>query len=151
MSENTATSEPGGTVLVGVDGSESSKDALRWAARQAELTGATLRVLMTWDLPAMAYWSVIPEGLDFEGDTRSVLAKTVEETLGSTPSIRIAQVVRQGRAAVVLIEESADADLLVLGSRGHGEFTGMLLGSVSEHCVSHARCPVVVVRGPNLL
>lgn len=134
------------TIVVGVDASEPSKDALRWAARQAELTGDELRVVMSWEVPSMAYWAPLPEGLDFEKDTRRALHHMVEEVLGADPQVRVTEVVREGHPAPALIAESSDADLLVVGSRGHGEFTGMLIGSVSEHCVTHATCPVVVVR-----
>lgn len=133
-------------VVVGVDTSEPSKDALRWAAQQAQLLGADLTVVMSWDFPSMAFWVPIPENVDFESDTRQALERAVKETLGDDPPVRVTLVVRQGRPAPVLLRESADADLLVVGSRGHGEFAGMLIGSVSEHCVTHATCPVVVVR-----
>lgn len=150
MSEKQAhTAAPtGGPIVVGVDASEPSKSALRWAFRQAEMTGAPLRVVMSWDLPATAYWAVIPEGLNFEADTRKVLDETVNEVLGPDPGVDVTAVVTEGRPAAALIDESKGASLLVVGSRGHGAFAGMLLGSVSEHCVSHAHCPVVVVREP---
>jgi len=93
-----------------------------------------------------AYWLPLPEDIDLEQATRDVLDRTLHETLGDTPTISVSMVVVEGHPAPVLIDQSQDADLLVVGSRGHGEFTGMLLGSVSEHCVSHAACPVVVVR-----
>lgn len=133
-------------IVVGVDASEPSKEALRWAAGQAELSGQELRVIMSWEIPAMAYWAPLPEGLDFEKETRTALHQTVTEVLGEHPAVTVTEVVREGHPAPVLLAESADADLLVVGSRGHGEFAGMLIGSVSEHCVTHASCPVVVVR-----
>lgn len=133
-------------IVVGVDGSAQSKGALRWAAGQAELVGADLKVVMCWDFPSFAYWVAIPEGMDLEGDTRKALDDEVAEVLGSKPTVAVSKVVRQGRAASILIEASRGALLLVVGSRGHGEFAGMLLGSVSEHCVTHADCTVVVVR-----
>lgn len=134
-------------IVVGVDTSESSKEALKWAAEQARLTGGQLRVVMSWFLPAGAYWVALPGDVDFEADTSKALAATVEQALGPEPAVPVEMVVVQGSPAPVLIEESKKADLLVVGSRGHGAFAGMLLGSVSEHCVSHAACPVVVVRG----
>jgi nucleotide-binding universal stress UspA family protein len=137
------------TIVVGVDGSEPSKDALRWAARQAELTGAELRVVMSWELPAISYWAVMPQEWDIEEATRQAVEETVSETLGDSPAIQPSVVVVRGSAAPVLLAQARDADLLVVGSRGHGGFTGMLIGSVSEHCVSHAHCPVVVVRHPH--
>lgn len=133
-------------IVVGVDASDPSKEALRWASRQAELTGDELRVVMSWEIPSMAYWAPVPEGLDFEKETGQVLHRTVVEVLGEHPTVAVTELVREGHPAPVLLAESAHADLLVVGSRGHGEFTGMLIGSVSEHCVTHASCPVVVVR-----
>lgn len=62
-------------------------------------------------------------------------------------AVRITQVVKEGNPAQVLIDEADGADLLVVGSRGHGGFTEALLGSVSQHCVHHARCPAVIIRG----
>lgn len=134
------------TVVVGVDGSEPSNEALRWAARQAELTGSQLRVVMCWELPSMAYWAPLPEGLDLEKDAQVALHRTVLDVLGAAPAVKVSEVVCEGHPAPALLAESADAELLVVGSRGHGAFTGMLIGSVSEHCVTHATCPVVVVR-----
>lgn len=136
----------GGTVVVGVDGSEASLDALRWAYRQAQLTGAHLRAVMSWDVPATVYWYPFPEGMDFQTATEEALEKALHGTLGDNPAVPITSVVVEGHPALVLIEEAEGADLLVVGSRGHGEFSGMLLGSVSEHCVTQANCPVVVVR-----
>ena len=131
-------------ILVGVDGSESSKDALRWAARQAKLTGADLDVVAAWAFPLTWGWALTyVNDFDPEGQTRRVLETTVKEVLGPSPDARI--VVVEGRPAPVLLKAAKDAELLVVGSRGRGEFSGMLLGSVSEHCVHHASCPVVVV------
>ena len=135
-----------GVIVVGVDGSESSREALRWAARQAEVTGAEMRAVMSWEIPTAVYWVPFPEGLDLEANARKLLAATVEETLGPDPAVPVSQVVLQGHPAPSLVDESDGAELLVVGSRGHGEFAGMLLGSVSEHCVARAHCPVVVVR-----
>jgi nucleotide-binding universal stress UspA family protein len=134
------------TIVVGIDGSDVSKDALRWAAHQAQLTGAGLHVVMTWEFPALAYMAAIPEGINWEKDTEKVLDSTLAEVLGSSSEIKITKEVVEGHPAPVLLDRAANAELLVVGSRGHGAFTGMLIGSVSEHVVSHARCPVVVVR-----
>ncbi len=133
-------------IVVGIDGSEPSKEALRWAATQAGLTGARLRVVLSWELPSAAYLTPLPAGLDLDKDAHQVLDQEVDEVLGTDPAISVERVVVEGHPAPVLLEMSKDADLLVVGSRGHGQFAGMLLGSVSEHCVSHAACPVVVVR-----
>jgi nucleotide-binding universal stress UspA family protein len=148
MSNATPAPTPTNMIVVGIDGSEASKDALRWAARQAEMTGADLQAIIAWHLPN-TYGSMLPEGIDFEVDARKSLEDAVREVLGSSPSIKVSIVVAEGSAAGAIIEASAHADLVVVGSRGHGAFSGMLLGSVSEHVVSHAACPVVVVRHPH--
>ena len=146
---NESTSTVYNRIVVGVDSSEPSKDALRWAARQAELTGSELRAVMAWDIPTTAYWAPLPESWNLEEASRGALEATVHETLGDPLPVKCTTVVSKGRPALVLLEEAQDADLLVVGSRGHGGFAGMLIGSVSEHCATHAQCPVVVVRHPH--
>jgi nucleotide-binding universal stress UspA family protein len=142
--------EPEHFIVVGIDGSDESKDALRWGARQAELTGAELRVVISWHVSSMAYGAgmVMPADVDFEGTSQEVLDHTIKEVLGEDRPIKVRSSVVQGYPAPVLLDMAAGADLLVVGSRGHGAFAGMILGSVSEHCVAHAACPVVVVRRP---
>ena len=129
-------------IVAGVDGSQCSLEALRWAARQAELTGAELHAVMAWSLPEI--YSYTPR--DFQGDARKALKDAVEQALGHEPGVRVTAQVVEGHPAEVLVEASRGAQLLVVGCRGHGGFAGMLLGSVSEHCVGHAECSVVVVR-----
>ncbi|HUZ10289.1 MAG TPA: universal stress protein [Acidimicrobiales bacterium] len=133
-------------IVVGIDGSAPSLGALRWAARQAELTGSTLEVLMTWDWPMAFGWTPMISDYDPEGAVREVLEGAVAETERDHPGIGISTRVVRGHPAQWLVEASKGADLLVVGSRGHGEFVGMLLGSVSEHCVSNGHCPVLVYR-----
>ncbi|HXZ82857.1 MAG TPA: universal stress protein [Acidimicrobiales bacterium] len=134
-------------VIVGVDGTPSSVNALRWAAHQAELTGATLRVVTTWAFPATVGWTPpYPEDFDPEADARAVQKDTIAEALGEDPNIPLELVVVEGHASATLIEMSHEASLLVVGCRGHGAVAGLLVGSVSEHVVCHASCPVVVVR-----
>jgi nucleotide-binding universal stress UspA family protein len=147
MTSNEAT---GGVVVVGVDGSEPSKDALRWAIRYARMTGATVRAVTVWHLPASFGWgpAVMPE-MDLEADARAALKATVEAVTDTTEPVEIQTEVVQGPPALMLLRAADDADLLVVGSRGHGAFAGMLIGSVSEHCAHHANCPVVVVRHPH--
>ena len=137
-----------GRIVVGVDGSDASKDALAWAAHQAELTGASLQAVMVWHVPTVAYGAplALPTEYDFEPQARRTLDETIRQVLGDDPMIKVSALVVEGHPAPELLEATAGAELLVVGSRGHGAFTGMLIGSVSEHCVTHAPCPVVVVR-----
>jgi nucleotide-binding universal stress UspA family protein len=138
---------PGGRIVVGVDGSSSSLDALGWAAAQAELTGSTLEVVSTWDWPASLGWAVpVPDDFDASADAVRGLETALAVVQAEHPGLSIEIRVVEGHPAPVLVEASRDAGLLVVGSRGRGAFAGMLLGSVSEHCVTHAHCPVVVHR-----
>jgi nucleotide-binding universal stress UspA family protein len=134
------------TIVVGVDGSESSKEALRWAVQQSELTGGALEAVMSWELPSMAWLAPMPEGYNPEKEAVEALHRAVVEALGDRPAIAVQEVVTEGHPALALVERSKEADLLVVGSRGHRQFAGMLLGSVSSYCVTRAFCPVVVVR-----
>lgn len=129
-------------IVVGVDGSPCSLEALRWAARQAQLTQATLCPVTAWSLPEI--YSYTPR--DFDGETHATLDAAIREALGPAPAVPVAAEVVQAHPAEALVDASRGAQLLVVGSRGHGAFGGMLLGSVSQHCVSHAHCPVVVIR-----
>jgi len=134
-------------IVVGVDGSEPSRQALRWAAEEAKLRGGSLEVVMAWHIPAQLSSPALPMvDVDFEAIAGQTLAEEIATVLGPDPGDVVRRVVN-GHAARVLIELSEGAALLVVGSRGHGDFTGMLLGSVSRHCTAHAHCPVVVVRG----
>ena len=133
-------------IVVGADGSEGSKEALRWAARQAELTGADLEAVIGWHYPAFFGWAPYPDSTDFADCAQQTLDQALKEVFGTErPSWLRARVV-QGNAAMVLVDASKGADLLVVGSRGYGGFTDALLGSVSTYCVHHAHGPVVVIR-----
>ena len=144
-------------IVAGIDGSDSSLSALRWAIRQARLTGAAVDAVAAWHYPAAGGgFGYVPMGssetFDFQEITKKVLAdaigRAVEEgTLEAGRDVRVRAHVVEGNAAQVLVDASAGADLIVLGSRGHGGFTEALLGSVSQHCVHHARCPVLIIRG----
>jgi nucleotide-binding universal stress UspA family protein len=149
-----ATGSDGGRplVVVGVDGSDESVAALGWAVRYAAVTGGTVRAVLVWHYPAAA--GVVPavpapaEVTDeVEQQFRASLTAAVEKVSAQSPAVPIEPVLRYGHPAQVLAEESKHADLLVVGRRGHGAFVGMLLGSVSQHCVATAACPVVVVQG----
>jgi nucleotide-binding universal stress UspA family protein len=134
-----------GLVVVGVDGSQASKDALRWALRYARSTGATVRAVAAWEFPYSFAWPVMTD-IDLEGETERGLKETIEEAVTAYPDVTIHAAVVEGAPAPVLAAAAEHAELLVVGSRGHGAFAGMLLGSVSQHCVHHAACSVVVVR-----
>jgi nucleotide-binding universal stress UspA family protein len=147
------TSESNGRelVVVGVDGSAESVRALSWAARYAAATGARVQALLAWHFPAAAGQApvgVAPEPVRSQAETREraildeAIAKAYSGQAGPGAEARLGY----GHPAQVLIDASREADLLVVGHRGHGAFTGMLLGSVSIHCVTGAFCPVLVVR-----
>jgi len=134
-------------IVIGMDGSESSRRALHWAVAQAKVTGATLEAVMAWAPPFP--WGrppTLPTGPDPEEETRKRLAEEVDSVLGPHGALDVEEIVVRGQPAPALIAASKHADLLVVGSRGHGAFAGTLLGSVSRHCVTNATCPVVVVR-----
>jgi nucleotide-binding universal stress UspA family protein len=127
-----------------VAGSPSSKAALGWAVRQAELTGAVVEAVIAWEFPA-SYGLDSLLYVDYAGMAAKVLADAVA---GAGDPAVVRPLVVEGHPARVLIDASAGAELLVVGSRGHGGFVGALLGSVSQQCVQYAQCPVVVIRGP---
>jgi nucleotide-binding universal stress UspA family protein len=133
-------------VVVGVDGSADSRRALGWAARQAELQHLPLVAITAWHYPAPVGVTGLGAGFDFEGAARDLLEAELDEVLGPERNGTTARV-ESGSAASVLVEATHGAELLVVGSRGHGGLAGLLLGSVSQHCVAHASCTVVVVRG----
>jgi nucleotide-binding universal stress UspA family protein len=141
MSSATDTRTP--SIVVGVDGSESSVRAVRWAAEQAQLTKATITAVIAWQTPPGAGFGNM---LAMRDAADTVVDDVVNKA--AYPDVLVTKKYQQGSPAAVLIEASKDADLLVVGTRGHGGFAGMLLGSVSAQCVHHAPCPVVVVRPP---
>jgi nucleotide-binding universal stress UspA family protein len=136
-----------GRVVVGVDGSEHGQRALAWAGRYVRATGGHLVAVTAWrhhPVPSGTPMD-LPTDLRPEATARTLLSHALAQAEGDGAE-QAEQVVVEASAAAVLIDESRDADLLVLGSRGHGGFAGMLLGSVSAHCAHHAHCPVVIVR-----
>ena len=139
-------------VVVGVDGSAESVAALRWAARYATATGARVRALLAWHYPTAAGEApvgVAPEAIraQTEAQMQETLDEAIAKAYADQDSSGAEKHTAYGHPAQALIEASREADLLVVGSHGHGAFTGMLVGSVSIHCVTGAFCPVVVVRG----
>ncbi len=134
-------------IVVGIDGSESACDALRWAVAQAKLTGATVEAVYAWD-PAAVVSLGLPPVVDWAPLREAAEARPkeiVRDTIGSDSGVRIVTKTLRGHVADVLIRHSAKADLLVVGSRGLGGLRGMMLGSVGHHCAAHAHCPVVIV------
>lgn len=140
-----------GRIVVGVDGSPSSKAALAWAVEQARLTGASVEAVIAWHYPVMVGGQPFApiaaiDSADFGEFATQVLSEAIGATVEPDGPVKVSSVVREGNAAQVLLEAAKGADLLVVGSRGHGGFTEALLGSVSQACVHHARCPVVIIR-----
>jgi nucleotide-binding universal stress UspA family protein len=143
--------ETAARIVVGVDGSPGSKIALKWAMNQAKLTGATIEAVIAWQDPAIYGSAFGWTSVAFEGDTYAlnmvkVLDDTIAEVSGGVEApVTVLPRVVQGHPVEALLKAAADAQLLVVGTRGHGTFAGIMLGSVSQHCVQRAPCPVVVV------
>jgi nucleotide-binding universal stress UspA family protein len=131
-----------GKIVVGVDGSIHSKRALDWAHGQAKLIGAEIEAVATWEVPAL--WGIVPQ-VDMQAEASSILKAVTEEIVGSESDVKVHLRVLEGHAGPLLKECAFGADLLVVGSRGHGEFVGMLLGSVSSFLAATAPCPIVIV------
>lgn len=143
-------------IVVGVDGSAASVEALRWAVHQATFTGAALEAIFAWESPYLYDDPLLgappvaqggqssDEGLE---NARSRLDQIIDETVENAAAISVHRKVVDGHPAPALLAAAEGADLLVVGGSGHGAFVGMLLGSVSNHVIAHAPCPVVVVRG----
>src|ERR1700680_200405 len=135
-----------GAIVVGVDGSEGSRMAVRGAGRQARLTGAPLRAVASWRWPN--YITRIPPGVDLQADTLRTLREVLAGIRTEFPDVHVSEHVVEGPAGPALLTQAGDASLLVVGARGRAAFPGMLLGSVAEYCVRNGPCPVTVVRVP---
>jgi nucleotide-binding universal stress UspA family protein len=144
-------------IVVGVDHSEGAKAALAFAHEEARLRDATLRAVHAWQFGYNGYIDYTGFGgtapaaaggdiSELRDAAAAALDATVREALPSPGDVKIEQRVIEGTAGAVLVDESRNADLLVVGSRGHGGFAQLLLGSVSQQCAQHAACPVVIVR-----
>lgn len=138
--------QPSDRIVVGVDGSPSSTDALRWAFSEAERTGGTVVAVTCWIWPARFNWAV-PTPVTMAEDAEAIVRDAVEPLKTAHPEVLVETKVIPNHPAPALVAESERARMVVVGSRGHGEFVGSLLGSVSEYCVSQSHCPVVVMRG----
>ena len=142
-----------GRVVVGIDGSDTSRRAARWAAHEARLRGARLEIVAAWHVPAYGYAHVgsvtaisqdLAEGLVENAEEH--LAEAMREARVEAGDIELETIAAEGQPAKVLLQVSEGADLLVVGSRGLGGFRELLLGSVSQQCAQHASCPVVIIR-----
>jgi nucleotide-binding universal stress UspA family protein len=141
------------TIVVGVDGSEGGQTALEFAAAEAALRKASLRVVCAWELPTAAYAGGLSSGVDasvigaFRDDAQTLAREAVESVTHLQPDVACEGVAVEGQAAEILLQEAENAELIVVGNRGRGGFASLLLGSVSQQVVHHATCPVIVVRG----
>jgi nucleotide-binding universal stress UspA family protein len=144
-------------IVVGTDGSPSARQAVSWALEEARLRKSPLHIVHAWMVPLVEalpkpWLAATPvghpeEGLEqrLEAGAREFLESAVAEAKTAEPSLDVIGELAEMRPAAALLAAARDADLLVVGSRGHGGFAGLLLGSVSSQCAHHAPCPVVVV------
>jgi nucleotide-binding universal stress UspA family protein len=130
--------------VVGIDGSEGSHRALEWAATEAARNGGVLEVHAVY---SQGYAFVTPH--EVERAMQRLLDDAATQIADVAPGVAFKGVIDEGSAAQILIEASKGAELLVVGSRGRGGFSGLLLGSVSQQCSLHAHCPIVIVRPPD--
>ena len=137
-----------GRIVVGVDGSQPSRAALRWAVRQAHFTCSEVDAVMAWDGPAQQDGRPGAPAADLAAIAVRALAETVHATvLEEGDAVDIRQRTRQGDAVRILLDASREAELLVVGCRGRSGIAATVLGSVSTQCAQQAGCPVVVVHG----
>ena len=143
-----------GRIVVGTDGSKSACAAVAWAAREARLRNAELHVIHAWTPGLAAYpspWYTPSDvGVEASFEASQTIAGRIceaarEQAAAAAPGSRRAREAIEGGSTKVLLDQAADADLLVVGARGHGGFIGLVLGSVSDQCTRHAHIPVVVV------
>ncbi|WP_235933792.1 universal stress protein [Agromyces humi] len=133
--------------MVGVDGSAQSVAALRFAAELGGRLGVAVHALAVWNYPTLLYGNYYYPESDVtpEEDATRVVEGAMQAAFGTVIPDWVTAAIQRGRPADVLIEQSKDAMMLAVGTRGHGGFTGLLLGSVSSACSAHAHCPVLVV------
>lgn len=134
-------------IVVGIDGSSPAQEALEWAAAEAQLRQVPLEVIHTWSLPPSSPSAGIEGVVDaIESAAQKVLDDAVAHVASIAPGVEVDGRTVPGGAGSVLVDASRNASLVVVGARGRGGFTSLLLGSVSSQVVQHAECPVVVVR-----
>lgn len=134
-------------IVVGVDGSSESKQALRWAASIAAVSGAHIEAIAVWQDPVGYAWVGVPYEWNPGDDAEKALNQAVDEVFGTDRPDNLRLLTHEGHATRVLLDASKGALMLIVGSRGHGGFGGLLLGSVSAAVAEHASCPVLVVHG----
>ena len=145
-------SEPENRIVVGVEGSGGARAALRWAIKEARHRGAYVDVVTAYSttyVPASPDFNYVPlDPIDLEAEVQRMQDSIIDEVLAEVDSggVEVKRRMVRGRAADTLIAESANAAMLVVGSRGRGGFRGLLLGSVSQQIAQHGSCPVVIVR-----
>ncbi|CAB0617491.1 universal stress protein [Corynebacterium diphtheriae] len=140
-------------VVVAVDGSEASQNAVRWAANTANKRGVPLRLAASYTMPQFLYAEgmVPPQELfdELQSETMDMIEAARVVAHEVAPDIKIGYVIAEGSPIDMLLDMSSDVTMIVMGSRGLGGLSGMVMGSVSAAVVSHADCPVVVVRSDN--
>lgn len=135
-------------VIVGVDGSDASIEALRQGSRLAMALGTRLEAWGCWEYPA-GYEGYLAMGVEgFAHEAEENVEHALGEAFGPERPRHVSAKLVHGSPRASLVDGSRHASLLVVGRRGHGGFAGLLLGSVSAACVAHAHCPVLVVHSP---
>jgi nucleotide-binding universal stress UspA family protein len=145
----------GQRIVVGVDGSPSSRAALRWALWQARLTGASIEAITAWQSPTLVGGAAPFAQAETRGAgdgqikaaAENMLRTVVAQEVGPSTGITVTAEVGEGSAVQLLLKAAEDAFLVVVGSRGHGGIAGTLLGSVSQSLAQHSPCPVLIIRG----
>ena len=149
-----------GVIVVGVDGSKSSRAALEWALTEAALRGSTLRAVHAWMIPAVGtaeapwalmgtadYLTIEPEQLE-QAATEALDREVADARATAGAGVAVEHVVVDAPAAEAIVDASKDAELIVVGTHGRGSIASLVLGSVSHHVAQHATCPVVIVHEP---
>jgi nucleotide-binding universal stress UspA family protein len=132
-------------IIVGVDGSPSSNAALEWAAQEAEIRGSALELIHAWNYPNLGYGGYVAVLEDFEKDAAALLDEVVASARKNYPSLKLVSSLIQGPTAQTIMDRAKEADMVVVGSRGRGGFSGLLLGSVGQQLVHHCPAPVVII------
>jgi len=145
QSTRTRTRPGADTIVVGVDGSQPSIEALLYAVKLGDALGKRVEAIAVWHPSVSVYDVYSPEpGWSPESEAHQILRDALAKAFGDIVPDELNAATLEGRTAPALIEVSAGSEMLVLGSRGHGGFAGLMLGSVSAACAAHARCPVLI-------